>query len=204
MARTSTEKTNGSQFSAIALPPDADFKELREFAHDLARQKFDAADGDRQVALDDLMKMGKARPDILEALQTVAFHELWQDYLRQCGKHQRHRIEHSLQENSGARTDPWTPAETLGEGMAAKRRNMDTVYDYQFPFLAKSIGIATRVEFSSAVEKITSRATTDKKFIELGKTIETRIAKASKDALIKDIVPAEELVRLFRQSGVVT
>lgn len=218
MDNVTSEKANDAQFAGIALPPDADFDKSRQFAHDLARQEFDAVDGDRKAAHSTLMKMIESRPDVAERLLFVAFDELWQNYLHQCSKYQRRRIGRNVvningeEPNvSGVRKDdapenqePWSVPDTLGEGLVAKRQNMDVIYDYQFPYLGKNIGSATKFEFASALRKVEARRDVDSKLIELGEAVQKRIAKADKDAVIQDIVSAEELVRLFRQSGVVT
>ncbi len=186
----------------FVLPVDAGFAQLRQAAHDLARQKYDETNGDRKQAHEILMKMMEEKPDVAEALQEVAFDTLWARDLRLCSKEQRARVARKVQ--NGEDAEPWSVPTTLGEGLAAKRQNMDTIYDYQFPYLAKGIGLATKSEFSLAFEKVEARHETDKRLVNLGGAIRKRIAKAGKDAVIQDIVPAEELQRLFRQAGVVT
>ena len=202
MDTATTEKTNGSQFAGITLPPLADFDKLRQFAHDLARQEFDAAGGTREEARAALMTIIEVRPDVAAALQEVAYHELWLHYLHKCSTDQRNRINTKLRNSNDG--EPWVVPDNLGEGLASKRRNMDTIYDYQFPCLGKNIGLATKAEFVVALGKVEGRRDADNKLIELGEAIQKRIAKADKDTVIQDIVPAEELARIFRQSGVVT
>lgn len=202
MDTATIEKTNGSQFAGITLPPDADFDKLRQFVHDLARQEFDAAGGERKEAHEALMTIVEVRPDVAAALQGVAYHELWHHYLTKCSADQRDRIKTKLRHNNDG--EPWVVPDNIGEGLASKRQNMDTIYDYQFPCLGKNIGLATKAEFAFALGKVEGRRDADNKLIDLGKAIQKRIVKGGKDALIQDIVPAEELARLFRQSGVVT
>lgn len=191
-----------SESAPFVIQPDADFNEQRRLAHKLALQRFDEASGDRRQAHESLMQMMKERPDVAEAFLEVAYDELWQHYLRICIKNQRKRIGIYLQ--NGEDTGSWNAPDTLGEGLTAKRQNMDTIYDYQFPYLKKKIGLATKTEFGKALSLVAARHDTDKKLIDLGETIVKRIKKADKDTTIQDIVPAEELARLFRQAGVVS
>ena len=197
-----TVETEQLEPGPFAIRPGAGFKELRQAAHKLALQKFDAASGNRHQAHESLMKMMEERPDIAEALLKVAYDVLWREYLGLCVKIQRSRIGHQLQ--NGKDSGPWKVPDTLGKGLDAKHQNMDTIYDYQFPYLKKKIGLATRVEFFNALDLVKARYGNDEKLIGLGETIITRIKKADKNTIIQDIVPAEELARLFRQSGVVT
>ena len=180
----------------------ADFEELRLTAHELARQEYDKVDGDRTLALSALMQIIETKPDVAEALQLVAYDRLWRQYLWLCSKNQRERIVNEVRNEENV--EPWKVPDNLGDGLTAKRQNMDTIYDYQFPFLSKGIGLAVKNEFFTAVEKVKARAETDRKLVGLGEAISKRIAKAEADTTIQDIVPAGELARLFRQSGVTT
>lgn len=198
-AETATEQSEPAPF---VIQPGADFNELRRLAHKLALQKFDEASGDRRQAHENLMRMMKERPDVAEALLEVAHDELWQHYVRLCSKDQRKRIGSHLQ--NGEDAGSWNVPDNLGEGLTAKRQNMDTIYDYQFPHLKKKIGLATKAEFGNALSLVAARHSTDKRLIDLGEAVVKRIKKADKNAVIQDIVPAEELASLFRQAGVVT
>ena len=192
-------KTKTREFE---LPPSDDLHKQRQFAHKLAQEEFDKANGDRVVAFDVLMRLVTTRPDLARALQTAAYERFWRDYLKMRSKNQRKRIVHKARDSD--ENQAWAVPDTLGEGFTAKRQNMDTIYDYQFPYLTKGIGLSTPLEFAHAFRKVLARHETDKKFIGLGEAIKSRIAKADKDAIIQDIVSAEDLARIFRQSGVVT
>ena len=194
--------TEQSESTSVAIESDADFNELRKSAHKLALQKYDEASGDRVRAHKSLMQMMAEKPDVAKNLLKVAYDVLWRHYLQICSKSQRTRIGFHLQ--SGEDSGPWNVPGTLGEGLTAKRQNMDTIYDYQFPNLNKKIGLATKTEFGKALSLVIARHDTDKKLIDLGETIVKRIKRAKKDTIIQDIVSAEELAKLFRQAGVVT
>ena len=180
---------------------EAGFDQKRQYAHRLAQQEFEAANGDRVKAHAALVKITEDAPDLVEGLQAVVFDKFWRDFLHLCTKNQRKRISFKVRNEEDVK--PWTAPATLGEGLTAKRQNMDMIYDYQFPFLVKAIGLATPVEFSHAFGKVQARHETDEKLIGLGEAIKKRIAKADRDSIIQDIVSAEELARIFRQSGVV-
>lgn len=202
---TTEEATEQSESAPFVIQPGADFNELRRIAHKLALQKYDEASGNRVQAHESLMQMMTERPDIAEALLKVAYGEMWRHYLQLCSKRQRQRIGFQLQ--NGEDSGPWGIPEALGEGLTAKRQNMDTIYDYQFPHLNKKIGLATKTEFDKALSLVRARHDTDKKLIDLGEAIVKKIKKAKKvkeDTMIQDIIPTEELAQLFRQAGVVT
>lgn len=199
---TAEETTEQPESAPFAIQLGANFNELRRLAHKLALQKFDEASGDKARAHKSLMQMMEERPDVAEVFLKVAYDVLWREYLHLCSKNQRKRIGFRLQ--NGEDSSLWNVPETLGEGLTAKRQNMDTIYDYQFPYLNKKIGLATKTEFGKALLLVVARHDTDKKLIDLGETIIKRIKKANKNTMIQDIVSAGELARLFRQAGVVT
>ena len=175
---------------------------LRAEAQKLVLSAFDKAKGNRAEAKGVLMETIKTDEELAERLLPAFADRYFDHHLFYCSRHQRERIEHAVQ--NGEEAETWTVPENLGAGLAAKRRNMEGIYSYQYPFLGKAIGSATVAEFAAALRKLTSRHAVDNNKIALGNAIWKKIAKADKKALIETVITAEELARLFRHSGVLS
>ena len=178
---------------------EPNLEQLRAEVQALTLAAYDKAKGDRHQAKRELMDLIDSDAALAQRLLPAAYERLFEDCLFHCSRHQRRRIDRRLR--NGELRENWAVPENLGAGLAAKRRNMESIYSYQYPFLGKAIGLATVAEFATALQSLKSRHDIDERKIALGDDIWKNIAKADRKAVIKTVITAEALARLFRQHG---
>ncbi len=204
----------GGTAEPLTIPADATDGELSRAARQLARQKYDENDGDQKVAIKDLKRLFKQRPDIKAAFSDVALLEWFKHLLHTAAGDERERLARKVRNDegdhpgfgngatNGEAKEEWTAPGNLGEGMAARRHNDVVIFNWQIPHIAKKIGLAVKKDLGDVIARYDTSISRDSNIKAMLEDVMKRMAKAPVDKAVQDVIDPRELERLFRRHGV--
>ncbi len=165
-----------------------DVEQPEALARSMAVIAYDTAKGVQSLAEIDLRDRTQRGTKLRALLSDLAFESFWREQITDVARKNRDRIA-----REAAANETWAPHAGLGKGIAAKRINAGSLYEYQYPFLGKFLGEATVGEFRVAHAKIRARLDTDRRLDAFGTALELRLAGARDTTKIKSLITENNL-----------